>query len=37
VYSALMIAAAVYGAFLLGTGNPTIALFRPWRWPAPAC
>ncbi len=27
VYSALMIAAAVYGAFLLGTGNPTIALF----------
>jgi K(+)-stimulated pyrophosphate-energized sodium pump len=27
VYSALLIAAAVYGAFLLGTGNPTIALF----------
>ncbi len=27
VYSALLIGAAVYGAFLLGTGNPTIALF----------
>src|SRR6202044_2541539 len=27
VYSALLIAAAVYGAFLLGTGNATIALF----------
>ena len=27
VYSALLIAAAVYAAFLLGTGNPTIALF----------
>ncbi len=27
VYSALLIAGAVYGAFLLGTGNPTIALF----------
>ncbi|HEY6276692.1 MAG TPA: sodium-translocating pyrophosphatase [Streptosporangiaceae bacterium] len=27
VYSALLIGAAVYGAFLLGTGNATIALF----------
>ncbi|HEY7882459.1 MAG TPA: sodium-translocating pyrophosphatase [Streptosporangiaceae bacterium] len=27
VYSALLIAGAVYGAFLLGTGNATIALF----------
>ncbi len=27
VYAALLIAAAVYGAFLLGTGNPTLALF----------
>jgi K(+)-stimulated pyrophosphate-energized sodium pump len=27
VYSALVIGAAVYGAFLLGTGNATIALF----------
>jgi K(+)-stimulated pyrophosphate-energized sodium pump len=27
VYSALLIAGAVYGAFLLGTSNPTIALF----------
>jgi len=27
VYSALLIAAAVYGAFLLGSGNATIALF----------
>jgi K(+)-stimulated pyrophosphate-energized sodium pump len=27
VYSALLIAGAVYGAFLLGTNNPTIALF----------
>jgi K(+)-stimulated pyrophosphate-energized sodium pump len=27
LYSALLIAAAVYGAFLLGTGNATIALF----------
>jgi K(+)-stimulated pyrophosphate-energized sodium pump len=27
VYSALLIAAAVYGAFLLGTGNATLALF----------
>src|SRR5215813_143782 len=27
VYSALLIGAAVYGAFLLGGGNPTIALF----------
>jgi K(+)-stimulated pyrophosphate-energized sodium pump len=27
VYSALLIAAAVFGAFLLGTGNATIALF----------
>src|SRR5690348_1061927 len=27
VYSALLIAGAVYGAFLLGTGNPVIALF----------
>jgi K(+)-stimulated pyrophosphate-energized sodium pump len=27
VYSALLIGGAVYGAFLLGTGNPTIALF----------
>jgi K(+)-stimulated pyrophosphate-energized sodium pump len=27
VYSALLISAAVYGAFLLGTGNATIALF----------
>src|ERR1700722_4803286 len=27
VYSALLIAAAVFGGFLLGTGNPTIALF----------
>jgi len=27
VYSALLIGAAVYGAFLLGTGNDTIALF----------
>ncbi|MGI9009079.1 MAG: sodium-translocating pyrophosphatase [Streptosporangiaceae bacterium] len=27
VYSALLIGAAVYGAFVLGTGNPTIALF----------
>ncbi len=27
VYSALLIGVAVYGAFLLGTGNPTIALF----------
>ena len=27
VYSALLIGAAVYGAFLLGTGNPTLALF----------
>jgi K(+)-stimulated pyrophosphate-energized sodium pump len=27
VYSALLIGAAVYGAFLLGTGNATLALF----------
>jgi len=27
VYSALLIGAAVYGAFLLGTGNATVALF----------
>jgi K(+)-stimulated pyrophosphate-energized sodium pump len=27
VYSALLIGAAVYGAFLLGTGSPTLALF----------
>jgi K(+)-stimulated pyrophosphate-energized sodium pump len=27
VYAALLIGAAVYGAFLLGTGNPTLALF----------
>jgi K(+)-stimulated pyrophosphate-energized sodium pump len=27
VYSALLIGAAVYGAFLLGGGNPTLALF----------
>jgi K(+)-stimulated pyrophosphate-energized sodium pump len=27
VYAALLIAAAVYGAFLLGTGNATLALF----------
>jgi K(+)-stimulated pyrophosphate-energized sodium pump len=27
VYSALLIGAAVYGAFLLGTGNTTLALF----------
>src|ERR1700722_16520542 len=27
VYSALLIGGAVYAAFLLGTGNPTIALF----------
>ena len=27
VYSALLIGGAVYGAFLLGTGNATIALF----------
>jgi K(+)-stimulated pyrophosphate-energized sodium pump len=27
VYSALLIGAAVYGGFLLGTGNPTLALF----------
>jgi K(+)-stimulated pyrophosphate-energized sodium pump len=27
VYSALLIAAAVFGAFLLGTGNATLALF----------
>ena len=27
VYSALLIGGAVYGAFLLGTGNPTVALF----------
>jgi K(+)-stimulated pyrophosphate-energized sodium pump len=27
VYSALLLAGAVYGAFLLGTGNATIALF----------
>jgi len=27
VYSALLLGAAVYGAFLLGTGNATIALF----------
>ncbi len=27
VYSALLIGGAVYGAFLLGTGNPTLALF----------
>ncbi|MCW2936103.1 MAG: V-type H(+)-translocating pyrophosphatase, partial [Actinomycetia bacterium] len=27
VYSALLIGAAVYGGFLLGTGNPTLSLF----------
>ncbi|HEY2306766.1 MAG TPA: sodium-translocating pyrophosphatase [Streptosporangiaceae bacterium] len=27
VYAALLIGAAVYGAFLLGTGSPTLALF----------
>jgi K(+)-stimulated pyrophosphate-energized sodium pump len=27
VYSALLIGGAVYGAFLLGTGNPTLSLF----------
>jgi K(+)-stimulated pyrophosphate-energized sodium pump len=27
VYAALLIGAAVYGGFLLGTGNPTLALF----------
>jgi K(+)-stimulated pyrophosphate-energized sodium pump len=27
VYSALLIGGAVYGAFLLGTGSPTVALF----------
>jgi K(+)-stimulated pyrophosphate-energized sodium pump len=27
VYSALLIGAAIYGAFLLGTGNATVALF----------
>src|SRR5262249_459066 len=35
VYSALLIGAAVYGAFLLGTGNATLALF-PVPLPATA-
>ena len=36
VYSALLIAAAVFGGFLLGTGNPTSRCSR-WPWPASAC
>ena len=36
VYSALLIAAAVFGAYLLATGNATVALFAV-AWPASAC
>ena len=36
VYTALVIGAAVYGAFLLGRARSSCRC-SPWRWPAPAC
>ena len=36
VYTAIVIGAAVFGAFLLGSGSLVVALFA-WLWPVAVC